>query len=90
MGQPSKPTPVTATAVTVLLPPLASVGEKLGRLHDAACALGGPYGMTRRRRGKTDRVTFRFASAEHAALFRARAAEIVGDLVEPGEPPKGE
>jgi hypothetical protein len=84
MGRPPNPTPGTAPAVTVILPPLARLGEKLARLHDVARALGGAYGMTRRRRGKTDRVTFHFVSAEHAALFRARAIEIVGDLVEPG------
>jgi hypothetical protein len=33
---------------------------------------------------------FSLTTEAHAALFRTRAIEIVGDLVEPSEPPKGE
>src|SRR5437868_4531728 len=69
MGRLSKPVPGAPPAVTVLLPPLAGLGEKLGRLHDAALALGVPTecqdGGAARRTVTDDRSASAFACHGH-------------------------
>ena len=87
-GRPSKATIEAAHswAIWIRVPSMPDLGENLNRLHDAATAIG-TYATTGRTQGMGDWVRFGFTTAKHAALFRARAIEIVGNLVEPGEPP---
>jgi len=87
-GRPSKAT-IEANhryAVWIRVPAMPGLGENLNRLHDAAEVIG-TYATTGRMQATTDWVRFGFTSAQHAALFRVRAADIAGGLVEPGEPP---
>ena len=87
-GRPSEATIEAAHphAVWIRVPAMPGLGGHLNTLHDAATAIG-PYATTGRMQGAADWVRFGFTTAKHARLFRGRAIGIVGDLVEPGEPP---
>src|SRR5712675_3676005 len=87
-GRPSKATIEAAHPwpIWIRVPALPGLGERFNTLHDAAIAIG-TYATTGRMQGTADWVRFGFTTAKHAGLFRGRAIEIVGNLVEPGEPP---
>jgi hypothetical protein len=72
-------------AVWIRIPPIIGLARRLNYLHDVAISIGS-YATVSRAQGKTDFVRFGFARKQYAALFRARAVEIAGIVVEHGEP----
>ena len=82
-GRPSKAATETAHPHAVWIRVQAvGLSQMLNALHNAARAIG-EHARTGRTHHSGDRIRFGFKTPDHAAVFRARALEICGELVEP-------